>query len=395
MKFALLFLAIVNTAHGEILRLSKVATEPGPGISRIEAGDGTKRFVLVQDTPIVTENDVALALPSPSRKDSIDVTLTAEGGEKMRVATATMRPGEDRLAIILNGKVNTAPVLQSVPLGKNFIITGLLQEDEPLKMAGLISGVSEKTIKMRIYKEKQRLANRSKSPDPTYHTEDEYRQLVLEREKMGLHYMDRFYTKEELDEILSPGMSPAEVIAIFGKAHKVAQRENGEETMEFATAPEKFPMKKVQRMDSFIVTFDQGKLTNWKPHTWSERTRVPKPRQTPPRASALVVNIPPSDMSSEDFEFVSFVESYEITLKDGETEPTHADLIELMNALFSLSSASDEAKGIDSKCDIVSVLAIKIPEISALSQANPNGKIPLSALGKAIQPYLFKDKPLP
>ena len=393
-KFAL-FLSIVTTVHGEILRLSKVAPEPGPGVSRIEAVDDPKKFVHVEDTPIVTEKDVELALPSPSREDSIDVTLTAAGGEKMRVATAKMRPGEDRLAIILNGKVKSAPILQSVPLGKNFVITGLDKESEPLEMAGLISGVSQKTIQMRIYKERQRLANRRKSQTPAFHTDDEYQQLVREREKMGLHYMDRLYTKEELDEILSPGMLPAEIIATFGKPHKIARMEDGGETMEFETAPEKFPLTKVHRMDSFVVRFDQGRLTSWKPYIWSKRTRAPKPRQTSPRPSNLVVKIPPSDMSSEDFEFISFVESYEITLKDDETGPTRADLIELMNALFSLSSASDEAEGIDSKCDIVSILAMKIPEISELAKANQNGKIPLSALGKVIQPYLFKNKPLP
>ncbi len=152
MRTAILFLTAVTAAHGEILRLSKVVESPAPGVTRFEFGDEKKQIVFVEDTPIVTEKDVEVALPSPSRTDAIDITLTEAGGEKMAAATAGLRPTVARIAIVLNGAVESAPVLQSVPLGKNFVINGLDAEDERETLAGLISGKSAEEIQAEYEK---------------------------------------------------------------------------------------------------------------------------------------------------------------------------------------------------------------------------------------------------
>ena len=395
MRTILLFFLLCLCSHAEILRLSKVVPKPGTGITRHEFGDEEKQIILVEDKGFISEKDIEIATPSQSRGASIDITLTEAGGNKMVEATATMRPAIDRIAIIIHGKVKSAPVVQSVPLGRNFVINGLIGKDEPLKLAALLSGKSEEEVEEHIAKVKERIAALPKTPPPVYYTDEEYQELTAGREKVGLHYMDRLYTKEELNKLLTPGMILADVTGIFGKARQVSRKANGDWEMTFETASEKFPLEKEYRMDSFIAKFSDGKLVSWRPSGYSEMTRTPKPRQSKPQPTNLISKTPPADMSSEDFDIIRFIERHEITLKDGEREPTKADISGLMNGLYSLSSASDDGKGIDSQCDIVSIVALKIPEISALAKKHKNGKIPFSALNKAIKPYVFGDKPLP
>lgn len=74
----------------------------------------------------------------------MDISLTAEGTDKMIKATRGMKPGSDRIAIIVDGKLRSAPVVQHVPLGKNFIISGLRKEGEPARLAERLSGKNRK-----------------------------------------------------------------------------------------------------------------------------------------------------------------------------------------------------------------------------------------------------------
>ncbi len=138
-----LFILLISSlvARSEILRLSAVAEKEAPGVTRMELGQGdNKQILFVQDKAIITEADVSFAVPSPSREDSVDVTLSNAGGEKMSEATKVMRPGIDRIAIIVNGKISSAPVVQSVPLGKNFQISGLGGKVEARTFADRLMG---------------------------------------------------------------------------------------------------------------------------------------------------------------------------------------------------------------------------------------------------------------
>lgn len=144
MKIAIILLATVLAAHAGIIRLSSVVEKEGQGITRHQLGVGENTQILfVEDKAIITEADVANATPSLTRKDAVDVTLSKEGTEKMIAATKIMRPGIDRIAIIVDGKVLSAPVLQSVPLGKNFEINGLYEENEARNLADRLSGKIE------------------------------------------------------------------------------------------------------------------------------------------------------------------------------------------------------------------------------------------------------------
>lgn len=395
MKIILLLVLLTSFGNAEILRLSLVAIKAGPGITALDLGEGeAKQIIFVHDKSFITEKDVKFATPSPSQPDSVDITLTPAGTKKMIAVTTKMRPSIDRIAIIVNGKILSAPVVQSVPLGKNFVISGLDEKDEALKLAGALSGKSAEEITKNLDEARERLANLPKPPPPVYYTEEEYRQLAAEREKMGLHYMDRLYTEEELDELLSPGMILAEVTGIFGKAHRVSRQKDGSWEMTFETAPEKFPIKEKYRMNSFIALFRDGKFVSWRSFGWSKQFRQPKPLQSKPKPTHLIIKTPPADISSEDFDIVKFVEAYEISFKPGEKEPTEADVFGLVNVLFSISGDTEVGKTVDSTCDVFAIVAPKIPELAVLAKKSKDRKVLLSALRNALQPYVFGEKPL-
>lgn len=84
--------------------------------------------ILVNRRMALGGGDIAMAMVSPSRADAVNVTLDGAGADKMIALTKDMRPGLDRIAIVMDGEVMSAPVAQSVPLGRNFEINGL---DEP------------------------------------------------------------------------------------------------------------------------------------------------------------------------------------------------------------------------------------------------------------------------
>ncbi|MES2983254.1 MAG: hypothetical protein V4727_13155 [Verrucomicrobiota bacterium] len=140
MKPFFLILLLCLPAHSEILRLSLVVPEAGEGITKFEISRGEiKETIFVKDQAIVTTADVAEARPSLTRDDSVSVSLTDKGGEKMFEASKAMRHGIDRIAIILEGKLISAPVVNDT-LGKNFEISGLNEPDEPKKLAARLSG---------------------------------------------------------------------------------------------------------------------------------------------------------------------------------------------------------------------------------------------------------------
>lgn len=167
MKTTLLLLVTALAAHAEIIRLSSVVKNDGAGITRFELGEGEGvQILFVEDKAIITETDIAHAIPSPAGKDSIDISLSGEGTEKMIEATKIMRPAIDRIAILVDGKILSAPVVQSVPLGKFFVINGLTQENEPMKLAARLSGKSEKEIADELAKREQRLKDLPPQPEP-------------------------------------------------------------------------------------------------------------------------------------------------------------------------------------------------------------------------------------
>lgn len=93
-------------------------------------GDGNDYAtpILINRRKALGGEDIAVATLSPQDSEAVLVTLSASGTDKMIAFTKDMRPSLDRIAIVMDGDVMSAPVVQSVPLGKNFMINGL---DEP------------------------------------------------------------------------------------------------------------------------------------------------------------------------------------------------------------------------------------------------------------------------
>ena len=101
----------------------------------VSAEDGSARYeylvvqrpeVAAADEMLVTEQDVERAVMDILRP-SVDFTLTLRGAETLTRLTRSMKLGKDRLAILLDGVVVSAPVVHA-ELGGQFIISGLSAE---------------------------------------------------------------------------------------------------------------------------------------------------------------------------------------------------------------------------------------------------------------------------
>lgn len=98
--------------------------------SKDEHGNAFDRPILINRRAAIDNSDIASAVPSPQQPYALDITLSEEGKAKMIALTQNMRPGQDRIAIVLDGEVISAPVVNQVPLGKQFIIEGFQQPGE-------------------------------------------------------------------------------------------------------------------------------------------------------------------------------------------------------------------------------------------------------------------------
>jgi SecD/SecF fusion protein len=90
--------------------------------------------------------DIADAFPSPQQVDAVAITLKPEGTDKMIELTGDMRVGHDRIAIVLDGEVISAPVVQAAPLGKDFSISGLHEPGEVQELANALMNPLENAL---------------------------------------------------------------------------------------------------------------------------------------------------------------------------------------------------------------------------------------------------------
>lgn len=95
----------------------------------------TSENILLSRRPAVEGKDILRAMPDPMGVGRVDITLDGEGEDKMIALTSPMAEGRDRIAIVLDGVCISAPVVQSVPLGKQFQITGLNAPGEAVSLA--------------------------------------------------------------------------------------------------------------------------------------------------------------------------------------------------------------------------------------------------------------------
>jgi SecD/SecF fusion protein len=158
-----------KVAKLELRQVSPRNEEAGPDgknlATRVESGaeivPGYKAFVYKHKdadgnemtTPILLSRrvalggkDIALATPSPQQADAVSITLNNEGTDKMIALTQNMTPQRDRIAIVLDNTVISAPVVNQVPLGKNFIVEGLREPGEVQSLANALMNPLENAL---------------------------------------------------------------------------------------------------------------------------------------------------------------------------------------------------------------------------------------------------------
>ena len=106
------------------------------------------RPILLSRRMALGGSDIANATPSPQQADAVSITLNSDGTDKMIALTKDMRPGVDRIAIVLDGEVISAPVVNQVPLGKQFIIEGLREPGEVQSLANSLMNPLENPLQV-------------------------------------------------------------------------------------------------------------------------------------------------------------------------------------------------------------------------------------------------------
>lgn len=101
--------------------------------------------ILLKRVAALGGSDVALAAPSMDQNDAVSVTLNSAGADKMFNLTKDMRLGKDRIAVLLDGVVICAPVVNDI-LSKNFSISGLNDVGEPKKVANALMNPLENPL---------------------------------------------------------------------------------------------------------------------------------------------------------------------------------------------------------------------------------------------------------
>ena len=122
--------------------------------SVISAEDGSVRFeylvvqrpeVAAEEEVLVTEQDVDRA-SLDSLRPGVDFILTPRGAETITRLTRSMKQGQERLAILLNGVVVSTPVVHT-ELGAQFFISGLSAEQCQSVADGLVMPLP---VKVRV-----------------------------------------------------------------------------------------------------------------------------------------------------------------------------------------------------------------------------------------------------
>lgn len=87
-------------------------------------GEDIKEKIFLEKRESLTGKDIVHAGVDLTRPSEVAVTLSNEGADKMYNLTSRMQIGHDRMAVVLDDVVKSAPVVQAI-LSKNFVISGL------------------------------------------------------------------------------------------------------------------------------------------------------------------------------------------------------------------------------------------------------------------------------
>jgi len=112
---------------------------------KTEDGQEIKTPILLNRRVALGGSDVVDAYPSPQQQDAVAVTLSNAGSDKMFNLTKDMQLGVDKIAVVLDGEVLNAPVVQAV-LTKNFIVSGLRESGEPKTLSDALMNPLENPL---------------------------------------------------------------------------------------------------------------------------------------------------------------------------------------------------------------------------------------------------------
>jgi SecD/SecF fusion protein len=110
-----------------------------------EGGNETTTPILLRRVAALGGSDISFATPSLERSDAVSVTLNSAGAEKMFNLTRDMRKGIDRIAIVLDGVVISAPTVNDI-LSKNFEVSGLDDPGEPKELSNALMNPLENPL---------------------------------------------------------------------------------------------------------------------------------------------------------------------------------------------------------------------------------------------------------
>jgi SecD/SecF fusion protein len=111
-------------------------------------GKTQREVLLLSNKTAIDSSDVRNAGPNGLDPTKVDITLSSDGEDKMIALTKDMTPLRDRVAILLDGKVMSAPVVISVPLGRQFVIEGMKDAAESRQLAAVLLNPSKYSLKV-------------------------------------------------------------------------------------------------------------------------------------------------------------------------------------------------------------------------------------------------------
>lgn len=387
-------IAFATVSADEVFRVSRVVEAAGEGIERMTFKSGDHEEVLfVEKAAVVGAADVQEAWPEmlPSMRH-LSIRLKPVGAKKMAEVTGEMKPGAERLALIVEGKPHSAPVVQS-KLGAQFIIEGFddLTDEELKELARKIAG-RPPGVPVVEMPELKRPEEKRES-----YTEVEYQRIKAGREKMGIFHLDRVPSEEELAASLRKGMSVDEVVKAFGSPYLSFGGPGPKATrLSYEIAPERrseSPDGKVVE-NGFDVLLRDGKVTGWA-HRFSDLPRELK--RVGKEAPLLRMKAPELKGPMEEVDLIDYFEK--VNVEDPRQKVNEVDLAELLALCSMLDRWSvqrePEERLVRADCDLIETMAIHFPEVAALRKEAKEGRIGVSSLREALEPYNTGRKPLP
>jgi len=139
-KIIIMAMSLVSSlplAWGGVVGIHKVVSKEGVNTIKVTYEGGE---LILDKHAAITELDIVKASLNPERKSVICITLDAQGAKKLSVLTKQLAATKGRLAVLVEGKVVNAPVVQS-ELTKRFEISGYREAEEE-SMKALIDRIN-------------------------------------------------------------------------------------------------------------------------------------------------------------------------------------------------------------------------------------------------------------